>query len=111
METIKKNKMVHWAEETADASAISFKLGDIFGHENVIFDEMRENDVSDEGLASILDDVNEDHSDLRQTTETKMPVAEDKAPHQVHFPELTNKDLDDLVIHAKIKHTSKQHGV
>ena len=68
MLTIKKNKMVHQAEGIADKTAISFELSNIFGQENITFDEIRENDVSDNVLASILDDVSDDHLETRQRT-------------------------------------------
>ena len=47
-------------------------------------------------IAGILDKVKESCAEIIQTSETQTPVTEDKVPQSVHFPELTNQDLDDL---------------
>ena len=83
--------MADCSEEKADATAISFNLGDISDTGNIIFDEMREADVSDEILVGILDNLTTANYAIIENPEASKILTDENSTEPKHFVTLTNE--------------------
>ena len=100
--------MVDRSEDVADDAVISFKLGEFFNSDNVIFDEMMKNEILDDVLAGILDDIKQGRSETVRKTDGHPQKAEHNAPQQQCFSNITNEELDELALKTHKNKTYKQ---